>query len=186
MPIITERPLVDRSPYRVGADRLSAVIVPALVAGIVAIIINIIVLDTLAAAGIATGGGALQKLVRSWLSAPLVAAGVNHGWTLLGLPGPDTDLFKTGFKVLVGLLMALVYTLLLAPRLRGGSLRKGLIAALLFWLVNAFVVLPLLGDGIAGVATLTPTGIVSFALAHSLFFVVLAYMFTALRQRRPS
>lgn len=186
MPIITERPLVDRPPYRVGADRLSAVIVPALAAGLVAIIINIIVLDTLAAAGIATGGGALQKLGRIWLSAPLVAAGVYHGWTLLGLPGPDTDLFKTGFKVLVGLLMALVYTLLLAPRLRGGSLRKGLIAALLFWLLNAFVVLPMLGKGIAGAGALADTGIVSYALAHTLFFVVLAYMFAAMRQRWPS
>ena len=52
--------------------------------------------------------------------------------------------------------------------------------ALLVWLINAFVVLPLLGDGIAGTRLLTVLGMVCFAGAHTVFFVVLAYIYAGL------
>ena len=180
--------MLRRSPEKAslgfGYNLLVAVIM-ALVAGAIAITINILVLDAFDAAGIVTARGGLQKLVRLWLSAPLVRFGASDTWNLLGLPGPDTLVFKTGFKIAVGLLMALAYTLLLEPVLGGGWLSKGLVAAVLFWLVNALAVLPLLGEGIAGIRTLTPLGLLCYAIAHTTFFVVLAGLYDVLiRQRR--
>jgi len=155
----------------------------ALAAGTIAIVLNILVLDAFDAAGIITARGGLQKLVRAWLSPPLITSGLSHAWSSAGLPGPDTLVFKTGFKVTAGLLMALAYALLFEPMLRGGFLRKGLVAAVPFWLLNACVVLPLLGEGIAGVCTLTAGGLLSYALAHTLFFVVLAWAYDTLKGR---
>jgi hypothetical protein len=53
------------------------------------------------------------------------------------------------------------------------------------WLLNAFAVLPATGEGIAGIAHLTPAGIVWYAVAHSLFFMPLALFYGALRRRAP-
>lgn len=175
---------VKREPVD-GGRGLAIAVLAALVAGAVAITVNILVLNGLDTADIVTARGGLQKLVQTWLSVPLTQAGANDVWFSLGLPGPDAPLFRTGFKVAVGLLMALAYALLLEPALRGGWLRKGLVAAIPFWLLNALAVLPLLGEGVAGIRTLTPVGLLSYAVAHTLFFVVLAGVCDALlRQRR--
>jgi hypothetical protein len=39
--------------------------------------------------------------------------------------------------------------------------------------LNAFVVLPLLGEGIAGARLLTVLGMMGFAIAHTAFFIIL-------------
>ncbi len=49
------------------------------------------------------------------------------------------------------------------------------------WLLNAFVVLPLIGEGIAGSRHLGLPGIVGFAVIHTVFFVLLALLYAALR-----
>lgn len=167
-----------------GAGRaLSRAVLMALAAGAVAIAVNVAVLDAFDAAGIVTARGGLQKLVRMWLAAPLTRAGADVAWASLGLPGPDTPVFKTGFKVAVGLLMALAYAIPLEPALPGRWLWKGLAAALLFWLVNALVVLPLLGEGVAGLRTLTAGGLLCYAVAHTTFFLVLASLYSVLSRR---
>lgn len=125
-----------------GGRGLLVAVAAALVAGAVAITVNILVLDGFDAAGVVTARGGLRNLVRAWLSGPLTRAGVDGAWTPLGLPGPDAAPFKTGFKVGVGLLMALAYALLLEPVLPGGRLRKGLLAAIPFWLLNTMAVRP--------------------------------------------
>ncbi len=162
---------------------LSRAVLIGLVAGAIAIAVNIAVLDAFDAAGIVTARGGLQKLVRMWLAAPLIQLGADKTWVSLGLPGPDTPVFKTGFKVAVGLLMALAYAVLLEPVLRGRWLQKGLVAALLFWLVNALAVLPFLGEGVAGLRTLTAGGLLCYAVAHTTFFLVLAWLYDALIRR---
>ncbi len=81
-----------------GGRGLLAAVAAAIVAGAVAIAVNILVLDGFDAAGVVTARGGLQKLVRAWLSGPLTRAGVDGAWILLGLPGPDTPPFKTGFR----------------------------------------------------------------------------------------
>lgn len=153
---------------------LARTIVAALLAGAVAIMVNILILDSFDALGIVTARGGLQKLMRLWLGGPLYKAGVAQAWTAFGLPAADTVLFKNGFKVSVGLLMACAYAVLIEPRLTGTSLRRGLIAAVLFWCLNAFVVLPLLHEGVGGLSTLTPIGMLAYAAAHTAFFAVLS------------
>jgi len=172
-----------RASFPEAPQGVFLIVAAALAAGTVAIALNILVLD---AADIVTARGGLQKLVRAWLSPPLIASGLSHAWSSSGLPGPDTPVFKTGFKVTVGLLMALAYAVLFEPILRGGFLRKGVIAAVPFWLLNACVVLPLLGEGVAGVRTLTVGGLLSYAIAHTVFFVVLAWAYGTLKSRLPA
>ena len=155
-------------------------IVRALVAGAVAVTINIWLLDLCDAAGIVTARGGLQRLVKLWLARPTTQLGVADLWAVLGLPGPDTNVFKTGFKVTVGLGMAVFYALVIDRQIPGSTLLKGLGYALFVWLLNAFVVLPLLGEGIAGARLLTVLGMVCFALAHTAFFIILAYLYAAL------
>ncbi len=79
--------------------------------------------------------------------------------------------------------MALAYALLFEPILHGSSLRKGLISAVPFWLLNAFIVLPLLGYGIAGARLLTTVGLLSYAFAHTLFFVIVALVYGELSRQ---
>lgn len=165
---------------------VSRAIFAGLIAGAVAITINILLLNLFDALGIETARGGLQKLVKQWMSEPLVRAGVSHAWGSIGLPGPETPLFRTGFKVTVGLIMAAAYTVLLEPWLPGGWLRKGLVAAILFWLINAAVVLPLLGEGFAGARLLSPLGMVSYAVAHTTFFVAVAGLYAWLTGGRTT
>jgi hypothetical protein len=152
----------------------------SLVAGAIAITINILLLNLCDAVGIVTARGGLQRLVRLWLGGPLTQIGVADLWAIAGLPGPDTAIFRTGFKVSVGLGMAVFYALVVDPLVAGATLLKALGYALLVWLLNAFVVLPLLGEGIAGTRLLTVLGMVCFAGAHTVFFVVLAYIYAGL------
>lgn len=162
---------------------LSGGVLIALTAGAVAIIVNIALLDAFDAAGIVTARGGLQKLVRMWLAVPLTRSGAAGQWASLGLPGPDTPVFKTGFKATVGLLMALAYAFLLEFALRGPWLQTGLAAAVLFWLINALAVLPLLGEGFAGLRTLTVGGLLCYAIAHTAFFLVLAWLYSVFSRR---
>jgi hypothetical protein len=83
--------------------------------------------------------------------------------------------------VFVGLLMALFYAFVLEPVLPGRPLTKGLIYAGLVWLLNALVVLPLIGEGIAGLQALGAAGMIGFALIHTIFFVLLALLYARFR-----
>src|SRR5262245_31099174 len=70
--------------------------------------------------------------------------------------------FKTGFHIVVGLLMAL-----------------------LAWLANALIVLPWIGEGIARSLYLSADGMIYFAAAHTVFFVLLALLYARFsRQKR--
>ena len=155
----------------------------ALIAGSIAIAVNILLLRLADGLGIATAGGGLQRLVKLWIAIPVTRSGVGELWASLGLPGPDTTTFKMGFKVTVGLAMALFYALALEPRLAGNALAKGLVYAVFAWALNAFIVLPLLGNGIAGWHELTAFGMVCFAVAHTAFFITLALGYEMLRRR---
>ncbi|HET9536281.1 MAG TPA: hypothetical protein VFP43_13205 [Mesorhizobium sp.] len=124
-----------------------------------------------------TARGGLLKLLKMYLSAPLTSLVAADLWAKLSLLGPDTHAFKTGFHIVVGLLMALFYAYVLEPVLPGPALVKGLIYALLVWLANAFIVLPWIGEGIAGSAFLSAGGMLYFAAAHTVFFVLLALLY---------
>lgn len=95
-------------------------------------------------------------------------------WNALGLPAPSGGIFKTGFHIAVGLGMALVYAVVVEPRVPEPAWIKGLWYALILWLMNALIILPLIGEGIAGVRHLNFAGVVYYACAHTIFFVLLA------------
>jgi hypothetical protein len=156
----------------------------SLLAGLIAIVANTALLEAADWIPLVTARGGLLKLLKMYLSAPLTSLGVADFWAALTLPAPDTHAFKTGFHIVVGLLMALFYAYVLEPMLPGSALVKGLLYALLVWLANAFIVLPWIGEGIAGSAFLSAGGMLYFAAAHTVFFVLLALLyerFTALR-----
>jgi hypothetical protein len=131
------------------------------------------------------GAGAITialNMAALW-SADLVHLPTAHGGLLkllvqlTGLPLPHDGTFKAAFHVVVGLTMALVYGLFLEPQWRASAFTLGLTYAAVVWVVNAFVVLPVVGEGIAGSATLNAPGILWFAVAHTIFFVALSFLY---------
>jgi len=147
-----------------------------LVAGIVALAVNMLLLWLADRFGIVTARGGFQRLVKLWTTPWLVAGGVDGLWSGWKLPDPGSAPFMAAFKVAAGLMMALVYAAI-EPALPGRWWAKGLLYALLVWLLNAAVVLPLLGEGFADARSLTWVGMISFALAHTAFFLVLAGLY---------
>ncbi len=82
--------------------------------------------------------------------------------------------------------MAIFYAYILDQRLYGHPLVKGLLYGTAVWLFNAFVVLPLTGEGIAGSGHLNAIGMISFAIAHMAFFEVLSVLYGCLLFRVSS
>ena len=154
----------------------------ALIAGGIAIAINILLLNLADALGIVTARGGLQRLVKLFVTAPIARSGVGEVWISMGLPRPDSAIFRTGFKVCVGLGMAILYALVLETRLGGNTFAKGATYAAFAWILNAFLVLPLLGEGIAGCKVLTIFGMLWFAVAHTAFFIAVAVIYGRLKR----
>jgi uncharacterized membrane protein YagU involved in acid resistance len=134
-------------------------------------------LGTASAAGITTAHGGLLHLFEKTARhlAPLlhVVAQTNQ-WSILPV---SSVWFQNGFHVITGLFMAIFYAYILDQRLYGRPLVKGLLYGTAVWLFNAFVVLPLTGEGIAGSAHLNAIGMISFATAHVAFFEVLSVLY---------
>ena len=139
----------------------------SLSAGAIAIFLNVVALWSADLIHLQTAHGGIVKLLVQ----------------LTGFAAPHGNTFNIAFHVIVGLAMALVYGLLLEPLWRGAPWVLGLIYAAVVWLANSFVVLPLIGEGIAGSATLSTAGIVWFAVAHTIFFVALALLYPKMRSR---
>ena len=152
-----------------------------LLAGAVAIAVNTLLLLLAAHFGLQTGHGGVLKLIHPWLAPMLDRSGVAHAWASTALPAPGSPAFKTGFHVFVGLLMAAVYAC--AERfVRWRPWVKGLAYAVGVYLANALIVLPLLGQGIAGSRVVSSYGLLYFALAHTTFFMLLACCYARWRR----
>jgi hypothetical protein len=158
----------------------------ALLAGLIAIIANTLVLEAADLIPLVTARGGLLKLLKIYLSAPFAGLGIADLWASLPLPTPDSHAYKTGFHIFVGMLMALFYAYVVEPLLPGTALMKGLLYALAVWLANAFIVLPWIGEGIAGSANLDAGGMIYFAFAHTVFFVLLALLYARFTRARAS
>jgi hypothetical protein len=176
---VTHHPEFFMKTSRASNGRLGA----ALASGGVAILLNTLALKAADLIPLATAKGGLLRLLSSWLAAPLAAAGITSAWSEAGGPAPDGTVFQTGFHLAVGIAMALFYAYGLEPGLPGSDALKGVVSAAAVWLLNAIVVLPATGEGFAGSAHLTLAGMIWFAAAHSLFFIVLALAYGALRRR---
>jgi hypothetical protein len=156
---------------------------PALIAGSLAIALNTLALQAADLVPLATAKGGLLRLLSSWFSGPLTEIGIASAWLRAGAPPPGGPLFQTGFHLFVGMMMALFYAYVLEPVLPPNDVRNGAMFAIVAWLLNAVVVLPMTGEGVAGAAHLTLAGILWFAAAHGLFFMVLAVLYGGLRRR---
>ncbi|NPT44408.1 hypothetical protein GNZ12_24465 [Paraburkholderia sp. 1N] len=146
------------------------------IAGIVAIALNSIALKAADWVPLSTAHGGLLRLLVQLGGIPLALAGVADIWRRLGLPTPDTQLFQWSFHAVIGMAMAQMYVLGLKVRLPGSATAKGVIYATTVWLINAVIVLPLVGEGFAGSRDLSCFGIAWFAAAHTLFFLSLAWV----------
>ena len=163
---------------QVSGSRLFA----ALVAGAIAILLNTLALKVADFIPLATARGGLLRLMTLWLAGLLHAMGFASLWAKLGAPPPASPAFQTGFHLLVGIVMALLYGFVLERILSGPAWLKGLQYAALMWLINAVIILPATGEGFAGSAHLGVAGMVWFAAAHTLFFVAVALLFDRLRR----
>ncbi len=150
-----------------------------LVAGTPAIAVNTLLLKIADGIHLDVGHGGLLKLLRRITGPVMASMGGGHVWRVVSEATAGLPAFKVAFHVVVGLLMALFYTAILESALPPalGPLGKGFVYALAVWLLNAAIVLPALGQGFAGSAVLTTGGIVYFAFAHTVFFVLLALFY---------
>jgi hypothetical protein len=142
----------------------------ALLAGAVAIALNMAALAAAKFVSLDTGSGGLLKFL------VILVGGV--------VRVPPSGAFQAAFHISVGLAMALFYAFALEPLLPGPSWLRGLLYAVAVWLANASIVLPVIGEGFAGDRRLTPAGMVWFVAAHTLFFVSQAILYARLRQRQ--
>jgi hypothetical protein len=73
--------------------------------------------------------------------------------------------------------MALFYAFVLEPKLPGRPFLKGVAYGTAIWFLNAFLVLPLTDEGIAGSRHINTVGLIAFALSHMSFFLVLSVLY---------
>lgn len=153
-----------------------------LAAGTIAIIVNILLLQLGSRLGLQTGHGGLLK----W-SVALLHLGPIH-WQQPPLNSLPAGVWKVAFHFVVGLAMALAYTVILAPVLRRyfSPLMSGLLYAFAVWVVNAWVILPGLGMGVAGSSAIPLSGMLYFAFAHTVFFVLLAELYAKMIAARQT
>jgi len=139
------------------------------------------------AAGLSAGTIAIFANTTALSIADLMPLATAHGGLLRllsqmsGIVAPSGRAFQTGFHIVVGLGMALLYAVVLEPLLTGPAWLKGVQYAFAMWMVNAVIVLPLADEGFAGSRHLSFAGMIWFAAAHTLFFVLLAILFQRFR-----
>ena len=67
------------------------------------------------------------------------------------------------------------------PRRGASPLLRGVLYGTAIWLLNALIVLPAIGEGIAGQYDLSAAGIGGFAVAHMSYFLTLSFLTSSLR-----
>ena len=169
-----------------GTSAVGVSVRTALLAGLIAILINTALLHMADFIPLKVQGAGLFKGLKLVFGGFVVQTPLPALWTQLHLPAPESAEFKFWFHAVVGLVMAVVYVALLEPRSPDPAWVTGLLYALLAWLLNAFVLLPAIGEGVAGVRQSTPAGIAYYAMAHTVFFVLMAVLYARLRLRPRS
>lgn len=133
----------------------------SVLAGTIALALNMALLSFASAAGISTLDGSLFRLFTSIIS--------RLTWSLRLIDGrSDLPLYsQTMFHILTGLAMAIAYALMIEPRLPGRAYFKGLTYGTVVWYFNAFLVLPLTGEGLAGSRNLKTVGLIVSLPLHT-------------------
>ena len=146
----------------------------ALLASSIALAVNMALLSIAGAAGITTGQGGSLRLFATMIQRLAVSLRLIDGRSNLPLPSLAI------FHIVTGLAMAVAYALMIEPKLPGRPFSKGLVYGTVIWCFNAFLVLPLTGEGIAGSRNVNTVGLIVFAVAHMTFFLTLSMVYGAL------
>ncbi|WP_414449995.1 hypothetical protein AB4851_29980 [Burkholderia sp. 22PA0099] len=131
---------------------------PAIAAGAIAILINVALLAIADKYGLVTARGGLLTLLNRTLHIP--GNGLARNW-----------LFQQAFHIAVGIGMAIFYAGI-NTRPAARPILKSLLYAAAPWLANSLIILPLIGQGIAGSRVISVPGMIYFAFAHTAFFVI--------------
>jgi hypothetical protein len=131
-------------------------------AGISAITLNTLLLKAAKPMHIKAEGGGLLKLIL--LIIPTAVA---------KQPFLHSDLFWYIFHYLTGGTMVILYFVFFNKLLQT-QIMKGTLFSLFPWLINGFVVLPLLNQGMLGINSLPLSGILYFFAANLLFGIALS------------
>lgn len=84
--------------------------------------------------------------------------------------------FQQAFHIAFGIGMGIAYAFLFACP-RGSAWRRGGMYGALVWLANACIVLPMIHQGFAGYRVIRVGGMLYFAGAHMMFFLLCAVLF---------
>ena len=156
-------------------------VVAALLAGMIALAANMAILSIASASGIRTAHGGLFLLFTKIIHRVVPSLSFMDGWKIFTLP-----VSQAVFHIVTGLVMAIFYALVLEPKLPGRPFFKGVAYGTAIWFLNAFLVLPLTDEGIAGSRHINTVGLLAFALAHMHFFLVLSVLYGFLCSGQPS
>jgi uncharacterized membrane protein YagU involved in acid resistance len=154
----------------------------AIVSGALATAVNMAMLAALRGAGVRTAHGGLLRLFVSESIRVASFLGMNATYRGQAQPFFTAEWFHRGFHILTGLLMAVVYVFFLEPRRGVSPLLRAILYGIAVWLLNSLVVLPAIGEGIAGMHHLNAVGISGFAAAHLSYFLVLCLSTSYLRR----
>jgi hypothetical protein len=88
----------------------------------------------------------------------------------------QTYSFQQAFHVAVGIAMGIVYAFLFVF-LPGSAWGRGATYGAIVWLANACIVLPMIHQGFAGYRVISVGGMLYFACAHMVFFLLCAVLF---------
>jgi len=161
--------LVSPSTQRASAVGGSSAVALALLAGFVASVAMVLAFGVAFVLALALSRTTLP-LVSSWF------AGLTSN-SFIDAAAPN--LYAAAAVFLVGgVIWALVYGLLVEPRLSGPGWQRGLKFALLPWIVSLAVVMPLVGGGILGLGLgAGPLPIIGNLLLHAIYGVVLGTIY---------
>jgi hypothetical protein len=147
-------------------------VLAALLAGKIALVANVALLSIASASGIRTAHGGLFLLFTKIIHRVAPSLSFMDGWRIFTPP-----VSQAVFHIVTGLVMAIFYALVLEPKLPGRPFFKGVAYGTAIWFLNAFLVLPLTDEGIAGSRHVNTVGLIAFALAHMSFFLVLSVLY---------
>jgi hypothetical protein len=154
----------------VGAP-IATVVSRAFVAGFVACVGMLVAFGVAFTAAFALGN-LQQPLLATWF----------RGLTsnqLIDLARPNVYL-ATGVFLLGGLLWAVVYGVFFEPRLRGPSWERGVVFAMMPWLVSLVVFMPIVGGGLLGTELgAGPLPIVGNLILHVVYGAILGSVYAA-------
>jgi hypothetical protein len=149
--------------------------------GAIAVVPNELTLKAADLVAVPTAHGGLLALVKMLGKSIFNEAHASVLWNASIAPLTVNPLFQVFFHVVVAILMGVAYGALVEPFTKARWWMKGLAYGIAVWLANAFVVLPLTGEGIVGLRNISAGGTLWFAAAHFAFFIILAWVNRALK-----